>query len=97
MSKQTKFRIEDIQKAKQLRDQASTITAYRKALSVIISAELNLDAGQTADLIGTSRRTVFRDHGNIRNQDDTQKNSWGGPSALHYDHRRGTRVSWSMD
>jgi len=78
MARQVQISSEDIQRAKQLRDQATTIVDYRKALSVILVAELSLDAEQTADLLGTSRRTVFRDRGSIRNQDDTPKNSWGG-------------------
>jgi hypothetical protein len=78
MAKRTKYRTEDIVKAKQLRDQATTIKEYRKALSMILSAELNLDAEQTADLLGTSRRTVFRDRDNICSQEDTKKSSWGG-------------------
>jgi len=78
MAKRSKYKAEDILKAKQLRDQATTIKEYRKALSVIVSAELNLDAGKTADLLGTSRRTVFRDRGNICSQEDTKNNTWGG-------------------
>lgn len=69
---------EEMQRAKQLRDQATSIADYRKALSVIMVAELGLNADQVGDLLGTSRRTVFRDRENIRNQDDTAKNSWGG-------------------
>jgi len=69
---------EDVQKAKQLRDQATTVSEYRKALSVILVAEYGFDADRTADALGTSRRTVFRDRRNIRNQDDTSKKSWGG-------------------
>jgi hypothetical protein len=78
MARQVQISSEDIQRAKQLRDQATTVADYRKALSLILVAELSLDADQTADLLGTSRRTVFRDRGSIRNQDDTPKNSWGG-------------------
>jgi hypothetical protein len=78
MARQNKISIEDIQRAKQLRDQATTVAEYRKALSMILAAELSLNADQTADLLGTSRRTVFRDRGSIRDQDDTSKNSWGG-------------------
>jgi hypothetical protein len=66
---------EEIQRAKQLRDQ---VTGYRKTLSVILVAKLGLTADHVAHILGTSRRTVFRDRGNIRNQDDTAKNSWGG-------------------
>lgn len=69
---------EDVQKAKQLRDQAATISEYRKALSVILVAEYGFDADRTADALGTSRRTVFRDRSDIRNQDDTPKRAWGG-------------------
>ena len=82
MSRQNKILISDIQRAKQLRDQATTVTEYRKALSLILAGEFFLDADQTADLLGTSRRTVFRDRGCIRNQKDTPKNSWGG--RRHY-------------
>src|SRR5665647_1074580 len=78
MARQTQISIEDIQRAKQLRDQATTIAEYRKALSVILPAEFSIDAEQTADLLGTSRRTVFRDRGRIRNKDYNPKNLWGG-------------------
>jgi hypothetical protein len=78
MARKIQISNEDIQRAKLLRDQATTVADYRKALSVIVAAELSLDADQTADLLGTSRRTVFRDRGSIRNQDDTPRNSWGG-------------------
>jgi len=78
MARQLQISSEDIQRAQQLWDQATTVADYRKALSVILVAELSLDADQIADLLGTSRRTVFRDRGSIRNQDDTPKNSWGG-------------------
>jgi hypothetical protein len=77
MAKKIQISIEDIQRAKQLRDQATTIAEYRNALSVILPAELSIDAEQTAELLGTSRRTVFRDRGRIRNQNDTPKNLWG--------------------
>jgi transposase len=69
---------EDVQKAKQLRDQAATVSEYRKALSVILAAEYGFDADRTADVLGTSRRTVFRDRSNICNQNDTSKKTWGG-------------------
>ena len=74
MARQTQIGIGEIQRAKQLRAQATTVAEYRKALSVILPAELSLDADRTAELLGTSRRTVFRDRGRIRNQGDTKKN-----------------------
>jgi predicted DNA-binding transcriptional regulator YafY len=78
MARQTHIGIEEIQRAKQLRDQATTIAEYRKALSVILAADHGLDADRTAELLGTSRRTVFRDRVRIRSQGDPPKNLWGG-------------------
>jgi transposase len=78
MARKICFDSEDVQKAKQLRDQAATVSEYRKALSVILVAEYGFDADRTADALGTSRRTVFRDRSDIRNQDDTPKRTWGG-------------------
>jgi hypothetical protein len=78
MARQVFINSEENQRAKQLRDQTRSLADYRKALSVILVAELGLTADHVADILGTSRRTVFRDRGNIRNQDDAAKNSWGG-------------------
>jgi hypothetical protein len=78
MARKIQISIEEIQRAKQLRDQATTVAEYRKALSVILPAEFSIDADLTAELLGTSRRTVFRDRDRIRSQDDTPKNLWGG-------------------
>jgi len=77
MARQACIGSEEIQRAKQLRDQATTVAEYRTALSVIMGA-IGLDADQTADVLGTSRRTVFRDRSSIRNRDDTPKRQWGG-------------------
>jgi transposase len=70
--------MEEIQKARQLRDQSNTITEYSKALSVLLVAELGIDAEKAGDILGISRRTIFRNRSNICSQDDTLKNSWGG-------------------
>ncbi len=78
MARQIQISSEEVQRAKQLRDQATTVAEYRKALSVILPAELSIDADLTAELLGTSRRTVFRDRDRIRSQDDTPRNLWGG-------------------
>ena len=69
---------EEIVQAKHLRDNAKTVADFRKALTVILAVELGLDADQAADILGTSRRTVFRHRSAIRKQDDTPKRSWGG-------------------
>ena len=68
----------EMQRAKQLRDQATSIAEFRKALSVILVAEYGFNANQVAATLGTSRRTVFRNRSSIRNQDDTPKKTWGG-------------------
>jgi transposase len=87
---------EEIQKAKQLRDQAATVSEYRRALSVILVADYGFDADQTADVLGTSRRTVFRDRSSIRNQDDTSKKTWGGRrnSSLTIEEEREFLSQW---
>ena len=96
MSRKIQISIEDIQRAKQLRDQATTIAEYRKALSVILAADHGLDANRTGELLGTSRRTVFRDRGSISNQDDTQKNLWGGRRhcAMTIEEERAFLAQW---
>jgi hypothetical protein len=96
MAKKIKISIEDIQRAKQLRDQTTTIAEYRNALSVILPAELSINAEKTAELLGTSRRTVFRDRGRIRNQDDTPKNLWGGRRhcAMTIEEERAFLAQW---
>jgi transposase len=78
MAKKACISEEDLQRAMQLRDQASSVAEYRTALSVILREVVGLDSDQAAEVLGTSRRTVFRDQSRIRNQDDTPKNQWGG-------------------
>jgi transposase len=68
----------EVQRAKDLRDKATTVADFRKALAVILSAMLCIDADKIAEILGTSRRTVFRDREEIRDQDVTKKKSWGG-------------------
>jgi transposase len=78
MARKSRIQEEEIVRAKQLRDSAQSIAEFQKALSVILAAELGLAADRTADILGTSRRTVFRHRDNIRNQDDSSPRSWGG-------------------
>jgi hypothetical protein len=68
----------EIQRARDLRDKATTVADFRKALAIILSSELSISADKTAEILGTSRRTVFRNRNEIRNQDDIKKKSWGG-------------------
>jgi len=78
MARKVHISKEEILQAKHLRDNGKTVADFRKALAVILAVELGLDADQTADILGTSRRTVFRHRSAIRKQDDTPKRSWGG-------------------
>ena len=68
----------ELKQAKVLRDNAATVGDFRKALVVILGAELSIDADKIAKILGTSRRTVFRDRIQIRDQERPKKNSWGG-------------------
>lgn len=68
----------ELKQAKVLRDNATTVADFRKALVVILEADLHINADKIAQVLGTSRRTVFRDRIKIRYQDDPKKNSWGG-------------------
>ena len=88
---------DEVQKAKRLRDQASTMAEYRKALSDILVAEHGFDADRAADILGISRRTVFRDRDNIRTQDDSHKNTWGGRrnASMTIEEEREFLAQWS--
>ena len=88
---------DEVQKAKQLRDQASTMAEYRKALSVILVAEHGFDADRAADALGISRRTVFRDRDKIRNQNDSCKKTWGGRrnASMTIEEEREFLAQWS--
>lgn len=78
MARKAQINEEELLQAKQVRDTAQSIAEYRKALSVILAAELGLAADRTADILGTSRRTVFRHRDGIRNQDSIPRRPWGG-------------------
>jgi len=85
MARRIQISIDEVARAKQLRDQAATISEYRGdirppslALSILLTAEQGLEADRVAKILGTSRRTVFRDRRYLRNQGGAPKNSWGG-------------------
>ncbi len=78
MGRTVRIAEEGLQQALKLRDEATTATELRKAMTVILMAKLSLDPNSTAELLGTSRCTTFRDRLEVRNQDDLQKGSWAG-------------------
>jgi transposase len=71
-----------VAKAIQIRDQAETVLELKKALSVLLVTKSGLENKQASDVLGISERTVIRYQNEIRNQDDSQQNSWGG--RRHY-------------
>ncbi len=82
MARAARFSDEEIARARQLRDGATTVTELRKALSVLLVTEASLDAVRTSEILGISERTVFRNRSNIRNQGERRRNTWGG--RRHY-------------
>ena len=80
--KSSPFSDEEIAKVRELRDRATTAMELRKALSVLLVAEVGLDASQTSEILGISERTVFRNRSSVRHQDERRRNTWGG--RRHY-------------
>jgi len=78
MSRQANIGKEEIERAKQMRDQSMSINQYRKALSVILIGKLGLTADLVSEILGVSRRTIFRSRGDICSQDVTVNKPWGG-------------------
>src|SRR4030043_52167 len=82
MARTASFTDEEIMRARQLRERATTAKDLRKGLSVLLVAEAGLDTDKTSDILGISERTVFRNRGSVRNQDEGKQNTWGG--RRHY-------------
>ena len=81
MARKTRFSDKEIERARGLRDKATTVMELRKALSVLLVAEAGLDAGRASEILGISQRTVFRNRVSISHQ-DAKRNTWGG--RRHY-------------
>ncbi|MBM4463324.1 MAG: hypothetical protein FJ012_08320, partial [Chloroflexi bacterium] len=82
MARTARFSDEEVTRACELRDKATTVTELRKALSVLLIAEAGLDTSQTSEILGISKRTVFRNRSSTRHQDEERRNTWGG--RRHY-------------
>lgn len=78
MARTVRISDEEIQHARKLRDEARSVAELRSALSVLLMAEHGFGADQAAELLGISRRTFFRNRGNIRHQGGLVPKSWGG-------------------
>jgi transposase len=68
----------EVSQALLLRERAKSASDLRKALSVLLIAELGLDSDKAAEILGTSKRTVFRNRRNICSQDGASQKTWGG-------------------
>lgn len=82
MARKARFSDEEVQRARDLRDKASTAMEIRKALSVLLIAEAGLDTSRTSEILGISERTVFRNRNSISHQCKEKRNTWGG--RRHY-------------
>lgn len=69
---------DELIKARKLRDQAASAMDLRKALSVLLVAEAQLETSKAAKILGISERTLFRNRGDLREQDKRPKGPWGG-------------------
>src|SRR4030042_86863 len=54
MARTARFSDEEVARARELRDKATTVMELRKALSVLLIAEAGLDASRTWELMGIS-------------------------------------------
>lgn len=87
---------DEIAQARLLRERAQSATELRKALSVLLIAELGLDTEKAADILGTSQRSVFRNRRDIRNQDINSRKTWGGRRrfSMSLDEEREFLAQW---
>ena len=78
MARPAFFSEEEILRAQELRDRATSVSEMQKALSVLLMAEAHLDAEKTAEILGISHRSVFRNRKKVRVQEGPSRPSWGG-------------------
>ena len=100
MARAAHFSEAELQQARNQRDHATTVAAFRNALAIMLRATLGLDAKMTAELLGTSRRTVFRSQSENRNQRSAiPKRSWGGRrrASLSLEEEREFLSEWEAD
>ncbi|MDD2737041.1 MAG: hypothetical protein PHF56_24160 [Desulfuromonadaceae bacterium] len=90
MARTIRIQEDELQQAFKHRDKTATATEFRKAMTVILMAKLGLDHNSTAELLGTSRCTTFRDRLDIRNQGDPNKGIVGWSPSLYNVYGRGT-------
>jgi len=96
MARKTQISSEELAQARHLREQCTTAAELRKALSVLLIAELGIDPEKAADILGISERTIFRNLSSFRNQDRISRNTWGGRRrcCLTIDEEREFLAQW---
>ena len=82
MARKAKFISEEIVRALSVRDQAKSAGELMKALSVLLITEAGLDTDKTAEILGISKRTIFRHRSELGKPEKVTVNTWGG--RRHY-------------
>ncbi|OOP56967.1 MAG: hypothetical protein AYP45_05980 [Candidatus Brocadia carolinensis] len=77
-------------------DEAITAAVLHTALSVVLMVESGFDAAKTAEVLGTSRRTVFRKREEFRHRDGISRNSWGGRRRFSLSIAQQSRTQFSV-
>lgn len=93
MPAQAKYHREEVQRARKMRDRASSVEKYREALFVILHAEYGMEADILADVLGINLRTAERDR---CRQDGSIGKKWGGrrTSSMTFEEERDFLASW---
>ena len=96
MARTASFSNDEIAKARLLRDQAKTAADLRKALSVLLVADMGLDARKASEVLGISERTIFRNRSSFRAQDEQLRYTWGGRRncSMSLDEERAFLAQW---
>lgn len=99
MARMVRITEAELQQALKIRDEATSVVDFRKAMTVILMAKLGIDPITTAELLGSSRCTTFRDRLALRSQDDSQKKSWGGRRhfTMSLDEERVFLAEWETE
>jgi transposase len=78
MARQITFSKEELDRAKDLRDNHTNEREYRAALIVLLKANSDLTREQIAYIFGIDTKTVHNDMETIRNSENKIKGEWGG-------------------
>ena len=96
MARTASYGTDEIAAARSLRDQATTLADLRKALSVLLIADVGLDAEKASEVLGISKRTIFRNRNRLCVQGQPAQRDWGGRrnSFMSVDEERAFLAEW---